>query len=417
MNANISADQDVSLTKNEVKNHKILWVDDEPQVISSFGRILRSKFTIVGANSAHLGLEKLKGKEQFSVIVTDMTMPEMDGIEFLHHVHKDHPEIVCVMLTGNHDQKTAVRATNEGEVFRFLNKPISIDDISQVFNEAITEHKLLVHKRELLGKTLSGCVRVLTDVIQIIDPVIFADNVKARSLIEKLEAPLKLSNAPTLILANMLSGIGLVSIPTNYLVKLHSNQPLSPQERKLFDRIPEISESILSHVPSLEDICEIIRYLKKDFDGGGRPIETIRGKDIPWASRFLRVVKDLAYYHSWGLTWQNALSRMRKRIGTYDPKILDQMDSVFKKEEGVPAILREEKQSEESGLVKIGISEVKIGQCVASDIESKEGILLLKAGELITPVNYERIKNYAELVGVKEPIYVNSLEPKVEDPE
>jgi len=78
----------------------ILFVDDDESVLSAFMRQLRRRYHIHVANSAEEALEKLLSTGPYAVVVSDLRMPGMDGIEFLSEVRKRSPETVRIMLTG-----------------------------------------------------------------------------------------------------------------------------------------------------------------------------------------------------------------------------------------------------------------------------------------------------------------------------
>ena len=91
-------------------SEKILCVDDDPRILQAFQRQLRKQFHIETAPGGAEGLEAIASSGPFAVIVSDMRMPGMDGIQFLSAVKERAPESVRIMLTGNADQQTAVDA-------------------------------------------------------------------------------------------------------------------------------------------------------------------------------------------------------------------------------------------------------------------------------------------------------------------
>src|SRR5689334_1278964 len=102
---------------------KILFVDDDANLLEGFQRQLRKQFSIETAIGGEQALAALCSRGPFAVIVADMRMPSMDGIQLLRKVRAVAPDTVRMMLTGNADQQTAIDAVNEGSIFRFLNKP------------------------------------------------------------------------------------------------------------------------------------------------------------------------------------------------------------------------------------------------------------------------------------------------------
>ncbi len=109
---------------------KILFVDDEPNVLAAFQRQLHRQFKVETAPGPKEGMALLQDQHDFAVVVADMRMPEMNGVEFLAKVKLLAPEVVRLMLTGNADQGTAIEAINEGNTFfAFSNKPCATGKI------------------------------------------------------------------------------------------------------------------------------------------------------------------------------------------------------------------------------------------------------------------------------------------------
>src|SRR5690349_3314098 len=144
---------------------KILLVDDEPNLLSALQRGLRRQFTVETACGGSAGLTILEKWQDFAVVVADMQMPEMNGVQFLAKVRESAPDIVRMMLTGNADQATAMEAVNQGNIFRFLNKPCTVDRLADALNAGVRQHQLITAERDLLENTLRGSIKVLTDIL------------------------------------------------------------------------------------------------------------------------------------------------------------------------------------------------------------------------------------------------------------
>ena len=124
-------------------SERILLVDDEPFILSGYKRGLGKQFTLDTATSGAEALEMFsrQGEKTYAVIVSDMRMPEMDGVALLNHLAQSHPETVRIMLTGNSDQQTAMDAVNQGHVFKFLTKPCSAQDLKKTLEEALQQYR------------------------------------------------------------------------------------------------------------------------------------------------------------------------------------------------------------------------------------------------------------------------------------
>ncbi len=137
------------------KRCTVLCVDDEPQVLAGLRNALRKHpFTILTATSGNQALELLAGHD-VEVVVSDEQMPGMAGSELLSLVRERYPETIRIILTGQASLEAAIRAINEGEVYRFLSKPcnaaelaVTIQNALQLRDLARASSRLLVRARE-----------------------------------------------------------------------------------------------------------------------------------------------------------------------------------------------------------------------------------------------------------------------------
>ncbi len=133
-------------------SHKILLVDDEPHVTEALKRTLHKEpYEILSANSANEALQIL-AREPVSVVISDERMPGMPGAEFLALVYRDYPETIRIMLTGHANLDLALRAINEGQIYRFLLKPCNEQEIRITLRQAIQQKELAEKSRQLLQK-------------------------------------------------------------------------------------------------------------------------------------------------------------------------------------------------------------------------------------------------------------------------
>ena len=129
---------------------KILLVDDEPNVTSALSKVLRSQpYEILVARSGQSALAILH-EHEIQVVVSDERMPGMSGSQLLATVRKLYPTTVRIMLTGHANTEAAIRAINEGEVYRFFSKPCNAEELSATIRQALEHHELQEKSRELL---------------------------------------------------------------------------------------------------------------------------------------------------------------------------------------------------------------------------------------------------------------------------
>lgn len=131
---------------------KVLFVDDDAKILAAFRRRLRKRFSIETVLGGPEGLELIESDGPFAVVVADYCMPQMNGVEFLAKVREVAPDAVRMMLTGSADLQSAVQAVNEGNIFRFLTKPCSIDALSETIHSGIEEYNRASREKAFLRK-------------------------------------------------------------------------------------------------------------------------------------------------------------------------------------------------------------------------------------------------------------------------
>jgi response regulator RpfG family c-di-GMP phosphodiesterase len=380
---------------------KILLVDDEPNLLAALQRALRTKFSIEIAVGGAAGLAMLQNWQEFAVVVSDMRMPGMDGVEFLTKVKEAAPDIVRIMLTGNSDQATAIEAINEGSIFRFLNKPCSPEHLAAALTAGFRQHQLITAERDLLENTLRGSIKVLTEILALADPKAFGHGEMLRDNMHELAAAMKMTDRWELEVAALLSPIGYVTIPAELLLKERNGALLSGEEQEMFRRIPAIGGSLLAQIPRLEEVAKILTYQGKCFDGSGHPDDEVAGAAIPQGARMLKILCDLADLEGAGKTHASALEQMRARRGWYDPQILELLNSP-----SVAAKLTKADPAKPS--LALTFAQLRNGNVLRSDVVTRDGTLIVVAGNRITPALMARLKNFSQLSGIKEPIFVEA---------
>lgn len=378
---------------------RILFVDDDPNVLAAFQRNLRKQFVLETASGGVEALAMIKECGPYAVIVADMQMPGMTGIELLTKARENTPETVRVMLTGNADQQTAVDAVNQGAVFRFLTKPCAPEQLQATLETSLKQYELQRIERELLESTLAGSVKVLGEVLSMIDPTSFGRGQKLRDSARVFGRFLNLTSTWELEIAAMMSPLGYVSVPPTILRKIDAELALVPREQAILDRTPQIGHDLLVNIPRLESVAKIILYQNKRYDGSGYPADELAGETIPFGARVLKVLNDRAMLEAEGIAKSRAQDAMKQRLGFYDPELLQKCFSCF------PNFL-ENTISADRDVQHVNVNALRIGQVLVSEVRTLSGTLLVGAGNRVTEAMINRLKNYAEFDGVREPIFV-----------
>ncbi len=119
---------------------KILYVDDEKINLELFRITFQDVFDVKTALSAALGLEILQN-ESVDVIISDLKMPEVNGIEFIERIKTKSPEKVCILLTAYIEPEAMLKAINQELVFRYVTKPWNRDDLLTLIDLAFEKHQ------------------------------------------------------------------------------------------------------------------------------------------------------------------------------------------------------------------------------------------------------------------------------------
>ena len=128
---------------------KVLLVDDDAMILASLKRQLRNQFRIEIALSGEEGLKRIEENGPYAVIVSDFSMPGMNGIEFLCRVKETDPDSVRMMLTGSADMSTAIQAVNEGSIFQFHPKPCPADTLGKAIQSGVDAYlKTTTHQTQ-----------------------------------------------------------------------------------------------------------------------------------------------------------------------------------------------------------------------------------------------------------------------------
>jgi response regulator RpfG family c-di-GMP phosphodiesterase len=382
---------------------RILFVDDDESILKAFERSLRKNFTVDSAINAQSAMQLLNNNGPYAVVISDMRMPSIDGIRLLTQVKIDHPECVAIMLTGDGDQRTAIKAVNEGSIFRFLTKPCPPDLLMKALNDGVRQYRLQIAERDFLDRTLGGCVQVLTDLLSLADPQTFARARDMRERIRVLAKQLGEGDTWEIETAAMLAPIGVATLPPGVLHKSRSGTELNEGEKSMIARVPAIGHKLLSTIPRLEGVARIILYQNKQFDGSGFPKDDVAGTNIPVGARLLRVVNDLSHYEMGGVPTVQAISKLESLPGYYDPDILAAAALCL------PGLA--ETRSHAVCIRQVQVRDLRIGHVLRSDILTRDGKLLLAEGHAISATLLERLLNSSRVNDVTDPIMVDEPIP------
>lgn len=382
---------------------KVLCVDDDANILAGYARQLRKQFALDTAVGGKEGLEAIEKQGPYAVVISDMRMPEMNGIQFLEEVSKRSPETIRMMLTGNADLKTAIDAVNQGNVFRFLTKPCPPENMAKAISDGIELYQLKQSEKILLRDTLTGSVKTLTDIVSLVNPIAFGRASRIRRYVRHIAGHLELPDIWEFELAAMLSQIGCVAVPAEILDKVYEQEMLTREEQQVYNSHPELARKLLNNIPKMDTVAEIVRRQQEPFwvYNAGKTGEPPTRADL--GTQILKVALDLDGMLMRSVTFENAWRKLRSKSGEYNPDAVDALMD-----------LRPEKEAEE--IRDVALSDLQTGMVVDDNIASADGSMLVPKG---TEINYPilvLLRNAATHKGVAEPIRVR-ISGWVEDTE
>lgn len=379
--------------EEEGVSEKVLFIDDSRNVLDTYKRQFRKQFEVETALGPEWGMEKLTTDGPFAVVISDYRMPNMDGVEFLLHVKDAMPEASRILITGYADVSTALRAVNEGSVFRFLTKPCTHEALNEAVAAGLEHHRLLRSERDILEQTLNGCLKTITEVFSLAHPDAFGRMSRVQRYLHGMVRPMGMTETWRLETAAMLSQIGTMTLPEDLVRKHFHGEALTEKEQQLFDKHPYIGAELLATIPRLGDIAEIIRYQEKRFDGSGPPHDAKKGREIPVEARMLKVVLDFDVLESGGLDRDEAFQQLSRRVGWYDPVILETLRASFEKE-------KRYKVSD------VTLEELTEEMILADGVRDERGRMIVSKGQQVTPGLLMHLMHIAHQKTIQEPIKV-----------
>ena len=360
---------------------KILLVDDEPAVLMGYERLLRKEFKVTTVIGGAAGLVLLKHQGPFAVVVSDMRMPEMNGIEFLLKVQQASPDTIRAMLTGDSDLQTAINAVNQGKIFRFLSKPCDKETLVKTLKDCLAQFRLVSAEREILENTLRGTIYVLTEVLSLVSPAAFSRAARVRRYVQHVAAKLSVENPWRLEIAAMMSQLGCVTLDPETIDAVYAGRDLSPQEQAQYIDHPLMAQELLKNIPRMESIAWMIshqnRQLPIDWDAGDREMREMR-----LGAQILRASLAFDLYLRKHRSSVDAALTLKRRFEDLDLRIVD-------------ALVELEPETAGDGASSVPIAELTAGLILDEEVRTSSGFLIAAKGQEITAPLLLKLKTFA----------------------
>jgi CheY-like chemotaxis protein len=372
---------------------KILFVDDDVNILSSFQRNLRNRFAVQIADSGEKALKILNEDSSFAVIVSDFRMPSMNGVEFLAKASAEWPDCVRVLLTGEADTRAAGAAVNQGQIFRFLSKPCPVFTLEKTLNEAVKQHELITSERVLLESTLRGSMAVLTEILNVVHPEVFSRSDRISRIAKIILRSLNVPNKWEFEIAAMLSQIGCITVPVEIMNKVWKGHTLTEQELAIYLTHPATGSRMLEKIPRLELVAQIIATQAQITAPLPAWQELEKVDRTALGSHLLKLAIDVEHCISRELNKAAIFLELRSK--NHHPELLKALEGAL-----------DEIGYGQAPPQSVPSTELQCGMILDADLVGENGLLLMAKGQFLSETMVQYLQRRLQYSGSEEVIKV-----------
>ncbi|QEG20798.1 HD domain-containing phosphohydrolase [Mariniblastus fucicola] len=355
-----------------MSSRRILFVDDDEKVLKGITRQQADDFDITTALGPIEALAVIERDGPFAVVVSDMRMPEMNGVQLLKRVRESSPDTVRMILTGYAELNSTIEAVNEGHIFRFLAKPCDQDVMASALKAGLRQYELIAAEHELVEGTLHGSVKVLADILSLVNPLAFGQSTRVRAVVDGILKRVPIENQWQLEVAAMLSSLGCVTLPTDLLEKKLSGEVLTREEQVRYENHPHLTSELIQKIPRMDEVSAIISG------------ETLEGSMSPMLKRKYEILRIAIAFDFHELRYESSLHALEpfKKWANerFEQSLVDALAEFVKEERNVQ-------------ILEVELGELREGMVIAADIHNAGGTLLMSKGQKITASALRLLEN------------------------
>ncbi len=338
--------------KNIVDIESILVVDDEEAIREVVSTMLESRGYRCTAVSNGRAAQEVVRKETPDLVLSDMIMPEMDGIKLLSWMREHDPEVPVIMVTAIHDISTALEAIRRG-AYDYILKPFEKDQLYLGVGRALQHRRLVLENRNYqinlqqrvdeqtaqLTMAIMQLEQSYDDTLEALGSALDLKDAETEGHCQRVTAftisiakavPVPLPYLAVLARAAFLHDIGKMAIPDSILSK---PGPLDNDEKTVMRTHCQKGYDVLARIPFLRDAAEIVLAHQEFYDGTGYP-RGLRGEQIPLGARIFSIadaldamISDRPYRKA--LPMSHAMEEIRRCAGTqFDPRIVEVFNTI-----------------------------------------------------------------------------------------
>jgi putative nucleotidyltransferase with HDIG domain len=299
------------VSERTVEKEKILVVDDEEAIREVISTLLEAQgYRCTVCSNGRLALDAFR-KDSFDLVLSDIVMPEMDGLKLLAELRLEDPDVPVIMVTAMHDISIALEAIRAG-AYDYILKPFERDQLHMSVRRALEHRRLVIENRtyqadleHLVAERTQQLSIALQDLEQSYDYTLEALGGALDAKDAETEGHCQRVTAFTITIARamdvdkgllrhiargaFLHDIGKMGVPDQILRK---PGPLTADEREVMRRHCDIGFAVLQRIPFLKEAAEIVLAHQECFDGSGYP-RGLKGEQIPLGARIFAVADTL----------------------------------------------------------------------------------------------------------------------------
>lgn len=372
---------------------RVLFIDDDPALLSSMERLFESRYDVVTAGSAVEANELLTGGQTFEVIVTDQRMPGQTGLEFVNTLREQGHGSRFILLTGTGDIEVATEAVNTG-VFRLLHKPAGVDDLDQAINAGFSDFEQDAARDRLLKKTFIGAVSAITTMMEDSLPEFSGLALRVSSMVELLCDHLQMPCRWEYKVAARLSLAGFASIPNTPDESHWRGHDAVATQVNDFGPATRKAAKLLSAIPRLDLPAEMLGAFP-DADGSLCSLKPKTPAAIASVGACLvrvGLLAEMLLHH--GVEPSDAAGELLELLPEVHPSLPEAVATRVKPIEGLE-------------IKQIHAGEVAAGMVTAGAVLHRDGGVLIRARKRITESQADNLRNASENGSIDKHFAVN----------
>lgn len=364
-------------------NDRVLFVDDEVSVLNGIKRRFGNQYTVATAASGEEALKVVQSQGPFAVVVTDMRMPNMDGLQFIQAARPKSPDTIFIMLTGNQDQATVTRALNEGSIFRFLTKPCDGPSMVAAVEAGLHQYQLITSEKELLQRTFVGAVSVLTDILELVQPGTFGRAQRVQDIVASLQERLRMPSHWECSLATRLALVGFALLPERDRTEFETGNCYGPQLHELISAAAAVGHRVIERIPRLDNVAKIVGMIAA-VDGNMLLSRTMSELDrIRSFATLLRIAIEWDYLVHQGLSREDALDELRLSLPNLHMTVATVLSELVS-------------DVEASATIDCKPADLVEGMMLDVDVLTSDGLFLIRKGRRLTWTIIEKLRSYEQ---------------------